>query len=524
MIEHAGGGSPPAAQAGSPPPSPHGGSHRQVREKIFWNALPAWLPLALITALGAALRLYGLDKQSLGNDELSSWTQYSFSWWDVVSHRMDPLHPPGYRAVMYLWVSLCGDSEAMLRLPSALAGIAAIPAMYALGKRLYGPSEGLIAAAITATAWTPLFFSQEGRAYSFLFLWTVLSSYWLIDIVRALRQRRALPTAALVGYVLAAELACYFHYFGVFFTGLQAVLVGLLFLRSPAALLSMAAIYGIIGLAYLPWLYRAYADLPPGPSWLLPPTPADVPRFIRSLFSGSNVIGALVVALWATLLRTTSRQRSFGAVIRSADALLFLWLLAPLAIAYVWSHLAAAVFYHRYLIIVAPAAYLLLARAVTQLPLRRTARAVVAALLPAVLLFQLVVVEEYFTRPNKAQFRDAVAYLIRRDTNTDTLIFATAWNRAFFNYYFERLGSVRRVDRLAETADDRAMIASLIETRGPDSVWLLAGHKRPTRELLDWLTEELQLVGEAHFLGADAWHFAPRRPARAARSHADLSG
>lgn len=475
-----------------------------------------WPLLALVIAVGAALRLYGLDQQSLWNDELSAWTQYRLATWQEVVKAVSAYHPPGYWAVMHFWVRALGDSETMLRLPSAIAGIAAIPAMFALGKRLYGPPEGLIAAALTATAWTPIYYSQEARAYMLLMLSVVLSSSWLIDVVRALRRERPLPIPTTIGYIVAAELACYFHHAGLLFTVLQGALVGLLFRRRPAALLRLAAVYGVVALGYLPWLRRAATDLSGGPEWLRPPELIHVALFIRSLFNESNTIACLVLALSATLaIRAIDllRQRQAGRLASSPDALLLVWLVVPVAILYLRSRIAAPVFGDRYLIIVAPAAYLLVARAVTQLPFRRVTTPVVAAVLPSLLVVHLLFVKDYFTRPDKEQFRAAAAYLVRHDLpEAKAVILACAWNREYFDYYLGRLGSTRRVDRLAETAHDRTMIAQLIEARAPDDVWLLAGHKIPAPDLVASLADDLRLVGEAHFHGADVWHFVPRGP------------
>jgi hypothetical protein len=180
-------------------------------------------------------------------------------------------------------------------------------------------------------------------------------------------------------------------------------------------------------------------------------------------------------------------------------------------------------FGNRYFIIVAPAAYLLAARAVTQLPFGRVITFLLAAVLPALLLVDLVFVKEYYTRPTKTQFREAAAYLVRNDApEAKPLILACAWNPLYFDYYLERLGSSRRVDRLAETAQDRATIARLIAERSPDDVWLLAARKKPAPELIAGLEEELRLVHEVDFRDAAVWHFVPRngRPWRGRNVHA----
>jgi hypothetical protein len=170
----------------------------------------------------------------------------------------------------------------------------------------------------------------------------------------------------------------------------------------------------------------------------------------------------------------------------------------------------------RYLIIVAPAAYLFTARAITLLPLRRAVATAVAIAVPAVLVGHLVVVERYFRKPTKEQFREAAAYVLRHDApDSKAVILASTGNRAYFDYYFERLGSPRRVDLIARSAGDRDAVARLIDTRSPDAVWLLAAHWRAPPELVTWLSEELQLVGESALRGAHVWHFVPRRrPAR----------
>jgi hypothetical protein len=240
-------------------------------------------------------------------------------------------------------------------------------------------------------------------------------------------------------------------------------------------------------------------------------------NFGRSLFNDSTAITWLVLALAATLLVRAGRavQRRQTDLI-ATDALLLAWFIVPIAIVYVRSLLISPSFGQRYLVIVMPAAYLLVARAVTQLPYRRVTTPVVATVLPAVLAFHLVFVKEYYTRPGTEQFREAAAYLVQHDRPDSTaVVLACAWNRAYFDYYLERLGSRRRVDRLAESANDRTMVGQLIAQRSPDAVWLLAGHKRPAPELVSWLENELRLVSKAHFRAADAWQFVPRAAAPA---------
>ncbi|HSR17848.1 MAG TPA: glycosyltransferase family 39 protein [Ignavibacteriaceae bacterium] len=136
------------------------------------------LLLLLIVLLGAFLRFYRLDFQSLGNDELSSWnlSNKATGISDVIRAQAEyDINPPGYQILLFYIIKYLGDSEFWLRFPSALAGILSIYLIYLLGLKLLSIKEGLLAAALTAIFWCPIYYSQEARAYSLLFLFSIIS-------------------------------------------------------------------------------------------------------------------------------------------------------------------------------------------------------------------------------------------------------------------------------------------------------------------------------------------------------------
>ena len=80
------------------------------------------------------------------------------------------IHTPELNMVLYYtllreWMHF-GQTEFVIRSLSALFGIAAIPAVYRLGRRLFDVPTGLIAAALLATHSFHIRYSQEARAYS----------------------------------------------------------------------------------------------------------------------------------------------------------------------------------------------------------------------------------------------------------------------------------------------------------------------------------------------------------------------
>lgn len=468
--------------------------------------------VAACVAIGAALRLYGLEVQSLWNDELSSWvkaTRYA-SWVQLVRHGLPIDHPPGYFTLLYAWVRVAGDSAAAMRLPSALAGIALIPAMYALGRRCYGRREGVIAAALVAVAWAPVYFSQEARAYALLLLAVVGAALCLLEVVRALRAGRRPRLAAAIGYVGCAAAAMYLHYFGLLFVALQAVGGALAVPWRGRALAWLALLYAGVLLVYLPWLPRAAVVVGGGPNWIEPPALGALWRFVRFLFNRSDALAALAVALWVALATPALRRWRRGDI-AAGDRVtwaLFAWLLLPPAIAWVRSHVATPVFLDRTLLIVAPAAYLLVARALTQLASPR-AVAPLAAALASVLLFDLLVGKRYYVLPTKEQFREAAAYVVARDDRTEAAALLSSANPRYFDYYLARLGSPRRIDRMVAAPADRAAVAALAGTEGPPQVWVLAAHREPDPVALHLLAAQRPLLAHRRWRGAAVWRFGP---------------
>ncbi|NTW98278.1 MAG: hypothetical protein HGB28_07005, partial [Oscillochloris sp.] len=87
-------------------------------------------PLSLFL-IALAIRVYRLDAQSLWLDEGSSWQMARLPWGDLLRDMLSPTAAyPLYHLLLKIWVSLLGDSEFALRLPSAIAGAAAVAAIY----------------------------------------------------------------------------------------------------------------------------------------------------------------------------------------------------------------------------------------------------------------------------------------------------------------------------------------------------------------------------------------------------------
>ena len=171
------------------------------------NAAPALAPahrvhtaiLVLLILCAAALRLYRLDV-GIWYDEMLTYVRYMpLSVGQIVSTYDDANNHVLFTVLARLSLAVFGDSVWALRLPAALFGIAGIWALYALGRRVTGPRESLLAAALMTFSYHHIWFSQNARGYTALLFFTILSSAWLLDAIRTGSPRKWLLYSGAVG-------------------------------------------------------------------------------------------------------------------------------------------------------------------------------------------------------------------------------------------------------------------------------------------------------------------------------------
>ncbi len=482
--------------------------------------------LLLILAVGAVLRFHGLGRESLWNDELDS---VRVSGQPTVGEVFAKTlggdgHPPTFNLLLHVVQSHLGNSEALLRLPSALCGTLSIVAIFVLGELLYGAAEGLVAAALLAVLWCPIHYSQEARPYACLLLAVLAAGAFWVALVRRWGEGRAASPWLAAGFLFSALAAAYLHHFGA---GMAFLLAGgaVLLARGPArraaawTFLLLVAGYGP-GLRYL-MLQKRHSH---SWAWIPPPGLYSVGWYLKFLFNESRTLPALAIGVGiAALVKVAMARRSLrqGASESplserplgdlSPSLVLALWLAVPFAGAVAVSYAAFPLLTNRNLLVCLPAAYLLLARAFAVLAsgVRLALLASVATLL---LLAHLLFVYRFYAVPEKEQFREAVAAVVASEPagsppDPGVVVLGRAFYRDYFDYYFARLGSRRRVDLVA--GDDASIAAArdLLDRTRPWQVWLLRGHREVGPAFLAFLRGRYAERQHLALLGADVWRF-----------------
>lgn len=254
------------------------------------------LILGSLTLGALVLRLVDLTRVELWVDEAATWyfARLAVSGHLLEQIRLEPT-PPLYYALIGLLMRLFGESDFVLRLPSALIGAATMPAVFALGRRFFGRATGYVAALFLAVHPLHVFYSREARVYPLLLLESVL--LWLF-LRRALADDRwrswALFGATLLG-------ACYSHFFGLFLGATAGVLI--LAWRRWRGLVAAA----LAGLAFAPYLVLTLPHLrQSGAAWSIEFLYERMPEEKRL---GRTLEMGMVGASYPIFLR----QISFGA-------------------------------------------------------------------------------------------------------------------------------------------------------------------------------------------------------------------
>lgn len=160
---------------------------RKSRRRGRFQILPYIVMLGIIV-FAFFLRLHHLDSQSLWNDEGNAYVQATRSFSDIAANAARDIHPPGYYWLLAGWRSLVGESEFALRALSVFASLLTVAFTYALGRRLFNPAAGLVAAGLVALNTFSIYYAQEARMYALLGLWGAAGMWILSDALRVMRD------------------------------------------------------------------------------------------------------------------------------------------------------------------------------------------------------------------------------------------------------------------------------------------------------------------------------------------------
>ena len=186
------------------------------------------LGVCLAIGVGVCLRVDGLDRKSFWIDESFTAVRVSASTSSgtIEALKRSPF-PPLYYLMMRGWVAIVGLNDPALRLPSLGFGLLTLPATFLAWRRLIGRRASLWVLLLLALNAFHIWYSNDAKMYSLLWLLATLSSAAFLNLV--LRGQFSIFWATV--YALSTECLPLVSYVGVAPLLAQGVYgVGLFFL------------------------------------------------------------------------------------------------------------------------------------------------------------------------------------------------------------------------------------------------------------------------------------------------------
>ncbi len=467
-----------------------------------------WL-LGMILLCGAILRFYGLGAESLWADEGITVRTVSDTFAAMKQILARAIHPPLHYLILHPVAHTFGNSEFVVRIPSAIFGIVSIFMTYRIGKLLFDTRTGLFAAGLVALSFFQIRYSQEARNYALLNMLSLFSYYYFINLLHRPSRKHT------SGYLISTVLLLYTHAFGIFtiFSHNLYMLIRVAVLRKDTrpSLPHWIGLQALTVLLFVPWIsvlmYHVTTRQSTG-SWQKTPSLHTLSATF-GVYAGSLpllILFVSIVLLAATrwLFKpdepaTEPRGIRLSFTRMEPIYIVLVWIGSQLLTPFFLSQVMTSFYHYRYTIVASIAFYLLIALGLRQL--QRT-RFLLPAALAGIVAFSFFSLQKYYTEPNKERWREVAAYVDENAQNRDLLLFTAGFLlETNFNYYSQRddlekkpfpmlaqLIKARRGEAYDYQEDLRQMV------QHHERIWLVLSHAKKLQNHM------IKILNETHVL------------------------
>jgi len=464
--------------------------------------------LLLIIAIGAVLRFYKIDYQSLWIDEIYSMLQASpeksFTGIYKTLRESDP-HPPLYYFSLHVFLSVFGDTSLVARIFSALCGVAGIVAIFYLGKELLNKKVGLIATIIVSVNYFHIYYSQEARMYSLMFLTTTVSFLYLSKFIKNSSKRN------LILYSIFSALMIYTQFFSLF-TLFAQYLILLYFVIRPynttsKKFLIQSICAGLITFfIYIPAIPIFLKTSEMQSIWIQLPEIDVYTKMFKEFFGFAEIVlfivSGAIIWFFIKLFNRDNTREGYIDPLKDRQIFTFIiiltWILITLLIPLASSYLKLPMIVSRYFINILPAIVLVVAAGLYYIK-NDALRFLLILFFCVFSLNDVIIVKDYFSKVTKTEFREITHDMIKRTHKNTTVVVYWSW---LLPYYFE---DSSLIEVRGNTLDE--YVTNLRTKNSPTkSFWYLDGHYRPytlNSENQAYLDKNYRIKNKLEYL--DCW-------------------
>jgi mannosyltransferase len=439
----------------------------------------------LVLLAGIFLRFFNLGFQSLWLDELYTVvpTNPDVSISALIEYCKTD-QPPLYFLLVNGFFHLFGYSEITARIASAVIGVAAIPAMFFLGREIRGNHAGFFAAAITTFSYFHIYYSQEARFYALAFLLSALSYLFFI---RAFKYSKPADFAF---YILCTSGLLYTHYFGMIVFGAQFItfLILLKYNRKTTFIVGSIISGILVGISFIPWLPTILYDLNLGPLWLGKPKALFLAEYFYGYTGKDAITTILYLVLIFVFFRSLAKEKDTQ--FKPIAVVLILWIVICYLVPFVRSHISTPMLHVRYTIVILPAWFAVMAVGLSSFARKKIIMPILA-ILAISSLANLFFFRKHYFKIAKTQFRESSALILSKKPGAYPVYSSVAWH---YSFYF------RNSDINVRSVYDEGY-------KNDKIFWLLEGHifsKDEYESLLKKIAVDFEMVERHQFFDSEA--------------------
>jgi uncharacterized membrane protein len=481
----------------------------RIIEKIKSNY---WIILIII--LGAALRFYHIDFQSIWLDEIHTMIEGNPSlpyseFYDLMLLREQMPHL--YYNLVRFFSLIFGHTTFNVRMVSAILGVVSIYSIYLLAKEIANKKTGYFAAILLSVNYFHIWYSQEARPYVLLALCTILSYYRLLVFLKNITYKNAFF------YGLFTALMINTHFFGLFVLVSQVLVI----------------LYFIFEDEKQSWKKNIYASLVAGlttiilwiPSipiflivtkiksfWIQPPT-AEVYLGLFKEFFGyaeSLIFIASIISCYYFIKVFSSKYDKkenknnnivFGFIIISV------WVFITLLIPYIRTYVDVPMIISRYFISVLPAAILIVAIGIERIKSSIIQYVIISFFIVSSLV-DLFLVKDYYNKITKTQYREMSQKVIEKNKLNNAKIYSIwGWHlRHFFT------NDIVKMETKEQTLEEVIQYMKSSPENKKD-FWFIGAHFQKfelSSESEAYLNSNFNLIENIEYYDTWARYYAPK--------------
>lgn len=395
--------------------------------------------LLLILLLASILRFYHIDFQSIWLDEIHTMIESNpkmpyKEFYDIMVLREQMPH-------LYFLLAKCfsfifGHTTLVIRSLSAIIGILSVYSIFLLGKEIYDKKTGLFASAILTVNYFHIWYSQEARPYVLLSLFTILSFYRLVVLVKEYNIKNA------IYYGLFTALMISTHFFGLFVLVSQFLII-LYFLFESSKndrkkIFKLSLISGIITvILWIPSIKIFLIVAKIKSFWIQPPTPEVYTGLFREFFGNAesvNFIASLLSIFYFIKVFNEKKQNCLPDKVNKTSfsfIIIAIWIFITLLIPFVRTYIDIPMIISRYFISLLPAAVLILAISISNIRNNKIQRIVIISFM-IVSLVDIIIVKDYYRKVNKTQYREITEKIIEKNKSNAIIVSTWGWHLRYF--------------------------------------------------------------------------------------------